>query len=168
MNPDLVITVDNGITAANEVQRLNDEGIKTIVTDHHLADPNLLACPELWSTPTILNVQYPFKKISGCGVALKLIMALRKTFRESGRWTTERPEPNLRDSLDLAALGTVADVVPLWDENRILTYHGLLVMNEKPRLAIQVLQRLKKVKTITSRDAWFSICSIAECGRTSG
>jgi single-stranded-DNA-specific exonuclease len=87
-------------------------------------------------------------------------MALRKTFRESGRWTTERPEPNLRDSLDLAALGTVADVVPLRDENRILTFHGLQVMNEKPRLAIQVLQRLKKVKTITSRTLGFQFATL--------
>ena len=159
MNPDLVITVDNGITAANEVQRLNDEGIKTIVTDHHLADPNLLPAG-IVVNPNHPECPYPFKKISGCGVALKLIMALRKTFRESGRWTTERPEPNLRDSLDLAALGTVADVVPLWGENRILTYHGLLVMNEKPRLAIQVLQRLKKVKTITSRTLGFQFAPL--------
>ena len=159
MNPDLVITVDNGITAANEVLRLNDEGIKTIVTDHHLADPNLLPAG-IVVNPNHPECPYPFKKISGCGVALKLIMALRKTFRESGRWTTERPEPNLRDSLDLAALGTVADVVPLWGENRILTYHGLLVMNEKPRLAIQVLQRLKKVKTITSRTLGFQFAPL--------
>ena len=159
MNPDLVITVDNGVTAANEVQRLNDEGIKTIVTDHHLADPNLLPAG-IVVNPNHPECPYPFKKISGCGVALKLIMALRKTFRESGRWTTERPEPNLRDSLDLAALGTVADVVPLWGENRILTYHGLLVMNEKPRLAIQVLQRLKKVKTITSRTLGFQFAPL--------
>jgi single-stranded-DNA-specific exonuclease len=159
MNPDLVITVDNGITAANEVQRLNDEGIKTIVTDHHLADPNLLPAG-IVVNPNHPECPYPFKKISGCGVALKLIMALRKTFRESGRWTTERPEPNLRDSLDLAALGTVADVVPLLDENRILTFHGLQVMNEKPRLAIQVLQRLKKVKTITSRTLGFQFAPL--------
>jgi len=159
MKPDLVITVDNGITAVHEVLRLNNEGIKTIVTDHHLADPNLLPAG-IVVNPNHPECSYPFKKISGCGVALKLIMALRKSLRESGRWTTERPEPNLRDSLDLAALGTVADVVPLWGENRILTYHGLLVMNEKPRLAIQVLQRLKKVKTITSRTLGFQFAPL--------
>ena len=137
MRPDLVITVDNGITAAREVQRLNDEGIKTIITDHHLADASLLPSG-IVVNPNHPECKYPFKKISGCGVALKLIMALRKSLRDSGWWTAERPEPNLRDSLDLAALGTVADVMPLVDENRILTHHGLLVMNEKPRLAIQV------------------------------
>ena len=83
-------------------------------------------------------------------MALKLVMALRKSLRKLDWWTSARPEPNLRNSLDLAALGTVADVVPLLDENRIITYHGLQVMNDKPRLAIQVLKNLKKVETITS------------------
>jgi single-stranded-DNA-specific exonuclease len=110
--------------------------------------------------PNHPECKYPFKKISGCGVALKLIMSLRKSLRDSGWWTAERPEPNLRDSLDLVALGTVADVMPLVDENRILTHHGLLVMNEKPRLAIQVLQKLKNVKTITSRTLGFQFAPL--------
>jgi single-stranded-DNA-specific exonuclease len=93
-------------------------------------------------------------------VALKLILALRKSLRDSGWWTAERTEPNLRECLDLAALGTVADVMPLVDENRILTHHGLLVMNEKPRLAIQVLQKLKNVKSITSRTLGFQFAPL--------
>ncbi|MEZ7853252.1 MAG: single-stranded-DNA-specific exonuclease RecJ [SAR324 cluster bacterium] len=159
MSPELVITVDNGITAALEVQRLNDAGIKTIITDHHLADPGLLPSG-IVVNPNHPECKYPFKKISGCGVALKLIMSLRKSLRDSGWWTAERPEPNLRGLLDLAALGTVADVMPLVDENRILTHHGLLVMNEKPRLAIQVLQKLKNVKTITSRTLGFQFAPL--------
>ena len=153
-NADLVITVDNGITAAVEIKRLNDAGIKTIVTDHHLADRDNLP-PGIVINPNHPKCKYPFKKISGCGVALKLIMALRKSLRKLGWWTSERPEPNLRNSLDLAALGTVADVVPLLDENRVITFHGLKVMNEKPRLAIQVLKSMKKVETITSRTLAF-------------
>ena len=159
MKPDLVITVDNGITAVREVQRLNDEGIKTIITDHHLADASLLPSG-IVVNPNHPECKYPFKKISGCGVALKLIMSLRKSLRDSGWWTAERPEPNLRESLDLAALGTVADVMPLVDENRIVTHHGLLVMNEKPRMAIQVLQKLKNVKTITSRTLGFQFAPL--------
>ena len=159
MNPDLVITVDNGITAAIEVQRLNNEGVKTIVTDHHLADVNLLPSG-IVVNPNHPECSYPFKKISGCGVALKIIMALRKSLRESDWWTAEHPEPNLRYSLDLAALGTVADVVPLVEENRVITHHGLLVMNEKPRIAIQVLQRLKKVNTISSRTLAFQFAPL--------
>ncbi|SVC42969.1 uncharacterized protein METZ01_LOCUS295823, partial [marine metagenome] len=153
-NADLVITVDNGITAAGEIRRLNDAGIKTIVTDHHLAETDLLP-PGIVINPNHPECKYSFKKISGCGVALKLVMALRKSLRKLDWWTSARPEPNLRNSLDLAALGTVADVVPLLDENRIITYHGLQVMNEKPRLAIQVLKSLKKVETITSRTLAF-------------
>lgn len=153
-NADLVITVDNGITAAEEIRRLNDAGIKTIVTDHHLAENDLLPSG-IVINPNHPECKYPFKKISGCGVALKLVMALRKSLRKVDWWTSERPEPNLLSSLDLAALGTVADVVPLLDENRIITYHGLQVMNYKPRLAVQVLKNLKKVGTITSRTLAF-------------
>ena len=131
-----------------------DAGIKTIVTDHHLAETDLLP-PGIVINPNHPECKYSFKKISGCGVALKLVMALRKSLRKLDWWTSARPEPNLRNSLDLAALGTVADVVPLLDENRIITYHGLKVMNDKPRLAIQVLKSLKKVETITSRTLAF-------------
>ena len=130
-NSDLVITVDNGITAAGEIRRLNDAGVKTIVTDHHLAETDLLPSG-IVVNPNHPECKYSFKQISGCGVALKLVMALRKSLRKLDWWTSVRPEPNLLNSLDLAALGTVADVVPLLDENRIITYHGLKVMNEKP------------------------------------
>ena len=153
-NADLVITVDNGITAALEIRRLNDAGIKTIVTDHHLAEKDLLP-PGIVINPNHPECKYSFKKISGCGVALKLVMALRKSLRKRDWWNSSRPEPNLRNSLDLAALGTVADVVPLLDENRIITFHGLKVMNETPRLAIQILKSLKKVGNITSRTLAF-------------
>ena len=154
MKPDLVITVDNGITAADEVLRLNNEGIQTIITDHHLAESSLLPSG-IVVNPNHPECKYPFKQISGCGVALKLILALRKSLRDSGFWKNESQEPNLRDSLDLVAMGTVADMVSLVDENRILTFHGLIVMNEKPRLAIQVFKRLKNVKNITSRTISF-------------
>ena len=158
-NADLVLTVDNGITAAKEIRRLNDAGIKTIVTDHHLAETDLLPSG-IVINPNHPECKYSFKKISGCGVALKLVMALRKSLRKLDWWTSERPEPNLLNSLDLAALGTVADVVPLLDENRIITYHGLMVMNDKPRLAIQVLKKLKKVETITSRTLAFQFAPL--------
>ena len=77
MEPDLVITVDNGITAFTEVQRLNDKGILTIVTDHHLADNSKIP-PGIVVNPNHPECNYPFKEISGCGVALKVIIALRK------------------------------------------------------------------------------------------
>jgi len=159
MDPDLVITVDNGITAFREIQRLNDEGVLTIVTDHHLADTEMLP-PGIVVNPNHPECKYPFKEISGCGVALKLIMALRKSLRDSGFWNNKMPEPNLLQSIDLAAMGTVADVVSLIDENRVFTYHGLNVMNEKPRLSVKILQRMKKIDRITSRSIGFQFAPL--------
>ena len=159
MNPDLVITVDNGITASKEVQRLNDQGVLTIVTDHHLANTEMLPSG-IVVNPNHPECKYPFKEISGCGVALKLIMALRKSLRDSGYWNNKIPEPNLLQSLDLAAMGTVADVVSLTDENRVFTHYGLIVMNEKPRISVKILQRLKKINRITSRSIGFQIAPL--------
>ncbi len=150
MKPDLVVTVDNGITAGPETADLEAQGMTVLVTDHHLADPEKL--PQgLVLNPNHPECAYPFKKISGCGVALKLAMALRRALREEGWWTADRPEPNLRLLLDLAALGTVADVVPLIDENRVIVHHGLKVLNEGHRLSFRVLQRLKEVQTVTAQ-----------------
>lgn len=154
MKPDLVVTVDNGITAKIEVNRLKHHGIQTIITDHHLADPEKL--PDCVTVnPNHPQCAYPFKKISGCGVALKVVMALRKELRENGWWTMDRPEPNLKVSLDLAAMGTVADVVPLVDENRIIVYHGLQIMNIAPRPAVKAMVEFKNVSRITSRTLAF-------------
>ncbi len=130
--PRLVVTVDNGITALAEVDRLRAAGVTTIVTDHHL--PRGEGVPAgIVVNPLQPGCAYPFKRISGCGVTLKLVTALRKTLRERGWWNAARPEPNLKDWLDLVAIGTIADVVPLTEENRVLARHGLEVLN-RPRL----------------------------------
>ncbi|MBF0278225.1 MAG: single-stranded-DNA-specific exonuclease RecJ [SAR324 cluster bacterium] len=154
MNPELVITVDNGITASEEVQYLHQNGIKTLITDHHLAETSLI--PDgIVINPNHPECNYPFKGISGCGVVLKLLMAMRKAFREIDFWSDKRPEPNLKSYLDLTALGTVADVVPLIDENRLLVHHGLKVMNSHPRFGIQALSQLKNVSLIDSQTLGF-------------
>lgn len=150
LRPEVVVTVDNGITAGPEAARLEAQGIAVVITDHHLADPSRL--PQgLVLNPNHPDCPYPFKKISGCGVALKLTMALRQVLREEGWWSSERPEPNLLNLLDLAALGTVADVVPLVDENRILVHHGLKVFNQGTRLSFQVLRKMLNVDTVTAQ-----------------
>ena len=155
MKPKLVITVDNGITSVEEVSRLNREGIETIITDHHLAAEEVPA--GIVVNPNQPQCHYPFKGISGCGVAFKLMMALRKTLREQGWWSANRPEPNLKQFLDFAALGTIADVVPLVSENRILVTHGLSVLNQTPRVGIQAMTRIKGVLKITSSTVGFLI-----------
>jgi single-stranded-DNA-specific exonuclease len=122
------VTVDNGITALTEVDRLRAAGVTTVITDHHL--PRAEGVPAgIVVNPLQPGCAYPFKRISGCGVTLKLVTALRKTLRERGWWSATRPEPNLKDWLDLVAIGTIADVVPLIEENRVLARHGLEVLN---------------------------------------
>ncbi len=132
LRPALVITVDNGITASDEVARLHAAGIDTVVTDHHLPRPAGVPAG-IVVNPLQPGCPYPFKQISGCGVAFKLVTALRKTLRERNAWSAARPEPNLKDYLDLVAIATVADVVPLCGENRVLVHHGLAVLNRPQR-----------------------------------
>ncbi|MEE8434961.1 MAG: single-stranded-DNA-specific exonuclease RecJ [bacterium] len=140
--PALVITVDNGITAVEEVARLQAAGVDTIVTDHHLPLPEGVP-PGIVINPLQPGCAYPYKRISGCGVAFKLITALRKRLREQGHWSSKTPgsnipggglpEPNLKRYLDLVAIATVADIVPLTGENRLLVHHGLIELNAGPR-----------------------------------
>ncbi|MDH5753109.1 MAG: single-stranded-DNA-specific exonuclease RecJ [Deltaproteobacteria bacterium] len=124
----LVITVDNGITALEEIPLLHRAGTDTIITDHHLPRPEGVPAGIVLN-PLQPGCGYPCKLISGCGVAFKLLTALRKHLRDQNWWSTHRPEPNLRDYLDLVAIGTVADMVPLVEENRVLVSHGLGVLN---------------------------------------
>ena len=121
--PDLLITVDNGIASLEGVARARKLGIGTLITDHHLpgealpeadciVNPNQPGCP------------FPSKSIAGVGVMFYVMLALRAELRKRGRFAAGR-EPNLAALADLVALGTVADVVPLDANNRILVAQGL-------------------------------------------
>lgn len=157
LQPELVVTVDNGITAIDEVARLQAAGVETVITDHHL--PSGRGVPAgVVVNPRQPGCPYPFKGISGVGVAFKLIMALRKVLRDDGWWTDARPEPNLKAFLDLVAVGTVADVVPLQDENRVFVQHGLDVMRQgAARLGLSTLARVANVKQMNARAIGFQI-----------
>lgn len=120
--PDLLVTVDNGISAIEGVKAARDMGMKVIVTDHHLAGETL---PE---ADAIVNPNQPgcpflSKNAAGVGVMFYVLTALRKHLREQS--LLPQPEPNLGALLDLVALGTVADVVPLDHNNRIFVEQGL-------------------------------------------
>ncbi|MDL0430567.1 single-stranded-DNA-specific exonuclease RecJ [Marinobacter sp. TBZ242] len=120
--PDLLVTVDNGISAVEGVRAARDLGIKVVVTDHHLAGETL---PE---ADAIVNPNQPgcpflSKNAAGVGVMFYVLTALRKHLREQG--LLPEPQPNLGSLLDLVALGTVADVVPLDHNNRIFVEQGL-------------------------------------------
>jgi single-stranded-DNA-specific exonuclease len=158
LRPQLVITVDNGITAVAEIERLHAAGVDTIVTDHHLPRPEGVP-GGIVVNPRQPDCAYPFKGISGCGVTFKLLTALRRTLRERNWWSAARPEPNLKEYLDLVAIGTVADVVPLVDENRVFVRAGLEVLNG-PRLrpGVAALIEAARVRNgITSRTIAFQL-----------
>lgn len=121
----LIVTVDNGISSHAGVAHAKTLGIPVIVTDHHLPG-DTLPDAEAIINPNLRDCEFPSKSLAGVGVAFYLMLALRTFLRDKG-WFDERNivPPNLAELLDLVALGTVADVVPLDANNRILTWQGL-------------------------------------------
>ncbi|EBH1906366.1 single-stranded-DNA-specific exonuclease RecJ [Salmonella enterica subsp. enterica serovar Newport] len=121
----LIVTVDNGISSHAGVAHAKTLGIPVIVTDHHLPG-DTLPDAEAIINPNLRDCEFPSKSLAGVGVAFYLMLALRTFLRDKG-WFDERniAPPNLAELLDLVALGTVADVVPLDANNRILTWQGL-------------------------------------------
>lgn len=122
---ELILTVDNGISSHAGVDVAHAKGIQVLVTDHHLPGETLPAA-EAIVNPNLRGCEFPSKSLAGVGVAFYLMLALRARLRDSG-WFEQRAlaMPNLAELLDLVALGTVADVVPLDANNRILVYQGL-------------------------------------------
>jgi len=123
--PDLIVTVDNGISSIEGVNRANEHGIEVVVTDHHLAGDELPQAAAIVN-PNQPGCSFPEKSIAGVGVAFYLMLAVRAALRDLN-WFDDnsRIAPNMAHFLDLVALGTVADVVPLDDNNRILIEYGL-------------------------------------------
>lgn len=123
--PDLIVTVDNGISSINGVAAAQQAGIKVLVTDHHLPGEELPAA-EAIVNPNQPGDEFPCKSMAGVGVVFYTMLALRSRLREAG-WFEQlgMKAPNLATLLDLVALGTVADVVPLEHNNRILVAQGL-------------------------------------------
>lgn len=122
--PDILITVDNGIASVAGVDEANRLGMQVIVTDHHLPGDELPAAVAIVN-PNQPECPFPSKNIAGVGVIFYLMLALRAELRQRGAFTAALPEPNLAAFLDLVALGTVADVVKLDSNNRILVQQGL-------------------------------------------
>ena len=121
--PDLLITVDNGIASVEGVERARALGIATLITDHHLPGGELPRA-ECIVNPSQPGCGFASKAIAGVGVMLYVMLALRAELRKRGAFK-DAPEPNLASLTDLVALGTVADVVPLDANNRILVAQGL-------------------------------------------
>ena len=121
---ELILTVDNGISSHAGVECAHQKGIPVLVTDHHLPGETLPAA-EAIVNPNLNDSSFPSKALAGVGVAFYLMLALRAHLREQGWFDNGLAVPNLAELLDLVALGTVADVVPLDANNRILVWQGM-------------------------------------------
>ena len=123
--PDLLVTVDNGISSVDGVAAAKAAGLRVLVTDHHLPGHELPAADAIVN-PNQPECTFPSKCIAGVGVIFYVLLALRARLRDLGWFARQGwPEPNLAELLDLVALGSVADVVPLDANNRILVHQGL-------------------------------------------
>ena len=122
-SPDMIVTVDNGIASLAGVARAQELGMAVLITDHHLPGDELPNA-DCIVNPNQPGCDFPSKCIAGVGVMFYVMLALRAELRTRG-WFAERPEPNFASLLDLVALGTVADVVKLDRNNRILVSQGL-------------------------------------------
>jgi single-stranded-DNA-specific exonuclease len=147
---DLLITVDCGISATEQVKELKLAGIKVIITDHH-QPPDELPPADAILNPSLPGDTYPFPSLAGVGVAFKLLHGLYRV--------EDLPEEDLFDHLDLVALGTIADIVPVVDENRIFAKFGLkrLEAATKPGLAALLQTAGISEKRLTSSDVVFSL-----------
>lgn len=134
---DLIITTDCGISNVDEVRLARQLGMRTIIVDHHTV-PIILPPAEAILNPLQKDCAFPFKGLAAVGVTFNFVVALRSELRRRGVFGIV-PEPDLRTFLDLVALGTVADVVPLVDENRIFVRLGLEVLSSRRRAGISAL-----------------------------
>ena len=137
----LIITVDTGITACDEIEYAASVGIDTVVTDHHECRPELPRAVAVVN-PHRPDCSYPWKELAGVGVAYKLICALEiLRARSAGKSEYEAERSVLLKYADLVAIGTIADVMPLIDENRMIVSYGLRIMSHSKRKGIEALIR---------------------------
>lgn len=144
--PDLIVTVDNGISSIEGVRAAKDLGIKVLVTDHHLPGDTLPDADAIVN-PNQPGCTFPAKSSAGVCVVFYVMLALRANLRNLGWFSSQLPEPDLAEHLDLLALGTVADVVPLEYNNRILVSQGITRMR-----AGYVCEGIKALLTVAGKD----------------
>jgi len=132
----LVITVDCGISAGREIEQLRKEGIDVIVCDHH--EPGELPPAFAILNPKVPGCGYPFRELCGCGVALKLVHALSESFGSA--------EEAWQQYLDIVAVATSADMVPLEKENRVYMHKGMDLLQKSPRAGIQEMLTLMDIE----------------------
>jgi len=155
---ELIITVDCGINSFSEITLAHKLGMEVIVTDHHQLPSGFQPlCPTI--NPLRPDSSFPFKELSGVGLAFYLAIAIRSNLRDTG-FFQDTSEPDLRAYLGLVAIGTIADIVPLIEENRILVKSGLTVLTKSRKPGINALLRVSGIKNnqaITTRDIAFRL-----------
>lgn len=140
----LVITVDTGTSAVESAEYAKSISLDLIITDHHRPHgelPNSFALLNPYNPAS----EYPDLNLSGVGMAFNLAASVRQLFKSKG-WFNTHPMPNLREMLDLVALGTVADIVPLVGANRIFVTHGLPLISQGKRVGIKALLKYANLK----------------------
>jgi single-stranded-DNA-specific exonuclease len=156
--PALLITVDNGIASLAGVARAREHGIPVLITDHHLPAAELPAAAAIVN-PNQPGCSFPSKHLAGVGVMFYVLVATRAVLRRRGWFHAGRSEPNLAELLDLVALGTVADVVTLDPNNRILVDQGLRrIRAGRCRHGVRALLEIAgvRVERATARDLGFA------------
>src|SRR6267142_651154 len=152
----LVVSADCGVTAVAEIDAAAKLGLDVVVIDHHTASQDLPRALAILN-PHQPGCTFPGRELAAVGVAFHLLLALRKRLREAG-WFVSRPEPNLREVLDLVALGTIADVVPLTGPNRVLVHFGLKELARGARVGVLALKSVAQLAgEVTAGDVGFKL-----------
>jgi single-stranded-DNA-specific exonuclease len=134
---DLLVTTDCGVSNVDEIALARQLGLRVVVVDHHSV-PETLPDANAILDPLQVDCEYPFKEMAAVGVTFCLVVALRKELRSRGVFKHVK-EPDVRNLLDLVALGTIADVVPLVDQNRIFVSYGLDILAQRKRAGVAAL-----------------------------
>ena len=158
--PDLLVTVDNGVSSIDGVAAARERGMRVLVTDHHLPGAQL-PCADAMVNPNLPGDAFPSKNLAGVGVIFYVLSALRRRLRERGWFEAQGiREPNLGAYLDLVALGTVADVVPLDHNNRVLVEQGLRRMRAgrvRPGIAALLKAAGRDPARLSASDLGFAV-----------
>lgn len=158
--PDVIVTVDNGISSLEGVRAAHDAGLQVVITDHHLPGAELPAADAIVN-PNQPDCGFPSKHLAGVGVIFYLLSSLRTRLKQ-GDWFAahQLPEPVMADYLDLVALGTIADVVPLDSNNRLLVFQGLSRIRAgrcRPGIGALLAVANKPQATVVASDLAFQV-----------
>jgi single-stranded-DNA-specific exonuclease len=154
----LIITIDCGISDHDSVRYASAMGLDTVILDHHEV-PGTVPDAVAIVNPKQSDCLFPFKHLAAVGIAFNFLIAIRGLLRKEGFWTASR-SPNLREYLDLVAIGTIGDISPLLDENRIFTKVGLDLITESRRVGLSALKEICGIENQVIDSGKASFCLI--------